>query len=277
MLRFILSTVIKNLLLTLFCISLRVINSMHSLNKAIECFRILVRVETEMFETLDDVLNNYFAAMIEEQRLKARKRIDWLLVDERVRVDTTNLKFWGKLENQTDNSSLNLGFDEQKTKHYYIELMKEYFPIAERRYIDNVARAVTTHIFDVPMGGTRSEVRSDMSFKYPSSARNILKDDGFDQAMKVKNGLSEEKIMLEKRISVLKELSKALKKLPHPKYFDKYATEKTYRPLQIESDRASTHGIELPDRQERDDEDFVRRAEEVVSSHPRTVVNNELP
>lgn len=215
--------------------------------KAIECLRILVSVETEMFESLDDVLNNYLAAMMEEQRLIARKRIDWLLVDERVRVDTTNLKFSERITKEKDNPSLSLGFDDPKTRNYYIELMREYLPIAERRYIDNVARAVTTHIFDVPLAGTRSEVRSDMSVKYPFSARNILKDDCFDQAMRLRNGLSEEKSMLEKRIDVLKELMRALRRLPSPKQFAGHnREEKTYRRHPTEDRIGDANGIVLP-------------------------------
>lgn len=70
-------------------------------HKAIACFRILLRNETEMFESLHDILNNYFPDIVDEHILKALNRIDWLPVYERVRVDITNFKFWEKLENKT--------------------------------------------------------------------------------------------------------------------------------------------------------------------------------
>lgn len=82
-----------------------------------------------MFESLHDILNNYFPDIVDEHILKALNRIDWLPVYERVRVDITNFKFWEKLENKTIIlhtlwAAHYLSSTDVKVQIYNLELMK---------------------------------------------------------------------------------------------------------------------------------------------------------
>ncbi|KAI0558862.1 hypothetical protein FGB62_182g138 [Gracilaria domingensis] len=147
--------------------------------------------------------------MIEEQTGTARNRLEWYYVDEVLRPDTMNAEF--KKIYRSQKKVPGMGADNEKTRETFVANLKSYLPVAQARYIDNVVRTVTTHIFDVPIGKQRARVSPEHELqKYPFLASQILGGRTIRDIMKLRDDVYEKRETVKKKIIALKSLREAL-------------------------------------------------------------------
>lgn len=160
------------------------------------------------YQILPGILKEYLEKVIGEQKKKALARLSWHYVDEISRPDTLN-KSYAKLV--ADANIPGIGKDLRSTTEAYNKNLEMYFQFAEARYVDNVVRTITTHIFDVPLNDSLLRTAVKEHFTYVFQATEIEKGHKMEDLMKIRDDLEKERNKAEGKISELESLREALR------------------------------------------------------------------
>lgn len=157
---------------------------------------------------LPGILKDQLCKVINEQKEKAMNRLEWHYVDEISRPDTLN-KGYKELIKQTNFPSL--GKDTKSNAEAYNKNLELYFRFAEPRYIDNVVRTITTHIFDVPLNGFHIRTKLERDFKYVFQAPEIQEGHKLEDLMKIRDDLEKQRNKVEVKVLQLENLRDTLR------------------------------------------------------------------
>ncbi len=96
----------------------------------------------------------------------------------------------------------------------YLVRLKAYFPRAQIRYVDNVVRIISTHILDVPRGGSQTKLLGDLEPKYFFEASEMREGKTLDDLMKLKDDVERKRHAIKNRLVALHNLRQAIRNQP---------------------------------------------------------------